>query len=410
MFETNRTPLQPLVPYRPSVSDEQAMHEETLVRKAEKKARRRARLPLEVGALALAATTLVSSYWSDVKDTRAEQASAEISLNVMHKPLDSENSHKATIFIDGFNTYDADYISDKLGPGVQTFSDGEVWSLSYNNALLNREKIFTTIIEKAKKRDIDTISFAGYSMGGIIATEAATDVVTKTDINVDSITMLHTPDGDAGLQNYQKKELGLSQTIAEIVPGAIDSSWMRFGAEMYFNKGTYTQGLPKDWWNVAQDAKFVAENTDGFFNTVQYVSERLKDPKQTSTQLLSQQVYKIDQFDMKKELGQIAKQKDKKQMPVILYFGMDHDYMVKDDVSEANFREDSLDNGLDYYSYTVPHAVHSQFDKSIKEYMQTFDVASVEVSESVRAEAARHALYLYDQQDHDDDESFQAKK
>lgn len=393
---------------RPLVADEQTMFEKRLAEQAEKKSERRSRLPFKLGALALAVTTLTSSYWGNVNDNRAEQANAEVSLSLIHQPLDDANSDKATIFIDGFNTYDADHIADKLGPGIQKITDGEVWSLSYNNALLNREKIYKTIMEMVKKRHIQSISFAGYSMGGIIATEAATDVVTKSDIDTTAVMMLHTPDGKAGLQEYQKRELGLSQTIAENVPGAIDSTWVRFAAEMYMNKGAYTQGLFDEWWDVNHETKAIVDNVDGFIDTYRYVDDRLKDPKQTSTQLLSQQVYKIDQFNMQNELHEMAKQKEKKQMPAILYFEMDNDYMVKDQLSSANFRTDSLKNGIPFYSYNVPNAIHSQFDKSTKQYMQTFELANNEVSGTIRNEAARHALYLYAQ--NKDEESVQAKK
>lgn len=370
---------------------------QTLDKKLEAKLRRRSRLPLKIAAAALAFATIDTAYWSDVNENRAEQAAAEVTINVIGKPLDEANSTKATVFIDGFNTYDANYLAKSVGPAVQQVADGELWSLSYNNAILNRKKIYETIVDLAKERGIESVSVAGYSMGGIIAVEAASDIIVNSSIEVNSIDLMHTPDGSDGLQPYQKKELGFAQNLAEWVPGAIDSSWVRFAGELYFYKNNYTKGQFKDW-DIAHNTGVLIDNAYRFTRTFGSILEKFDNPKQASMQLLTEQVYKINQFDMLDELKKITEHRKEKQMPVVIYLGMEADSLVKDELTAENFYKYTHATDIDYFSYTVPDAVHSQYNRSIDEYMKVFEAASGPVSADIKDEAKKHTYFLYRQE------------
>jgi methionine salvage enolase-phosphatase E1 len=355
-----------------SDSIERDVYELKALDNLEKRRKRRTKMAGALGALALSLPIVTNAYWADVDENRQEQAEAAISINVIREASDEDDT-SATIFIDGFNTYDADYFTKTIGPTAEPVIEGEQWSLGYNNAILSRENIYTSILEMAKKRNKTNISIFGYSMGGIIAAEATCDIVKNSDVEVDLLTMMHTPDGYKGLRENQKKELGIGQWLASNVPGAIDSSAVRFaGALAYY--------------------KFDFDKAMGQFNA----------PKRASMQLLSEQVYKIDQFDMLDELECISKEKDTKRMPTILALGTGapgYDYMVNDTVSLENYEKYSDETDLPLFTYRVPGAIHSLYYKTVKEYTSIFQEASKPVNQSILAETARRAFELFAQEE-----------
>lgn len=399
MFDRAPTPPDKISAYAPEENDEFGAYEK-LDKKLERQLKRRSRLPLKIGATALTFATIGSAYWADVHTNRAERAASEVSINIVGEALYKTNSDKATIFIDGFNTYDADYLAETVGPAVQQVADGEIWSLSYNNAILSREKIYETISEMVEDRGIESVSISGYSMGGILAIEAASDIVAKSTTEVNSVVMMHTPDGSDGLRSYQRKELGFAQTLADWSPSAIDSTWVRFASELYFYKNNYTRG---EYINgdISYNANIVFKNSERFGRTFNSILKKMNKPKRTSMQLLSEQVFKINEFDMLDELKRISEQQDTKQVPTLLYVAMEdkNDALVKNKFTSKNFRTYSAETDIDYFSYLVPDATHSQYYKSIEEYARVFERASGPVAETVNAEAARHALFLTAQQE-----------
>lgn len=399
MFDRVRNPLEKMTA-NPHHETDEFDASEIRDKKLEKKFKRRANLPLKIGAMALALASVQTAYWSDVQANRAEQAAAEVSINIVSESLDAANSDKATIFIDGFNTYDADYLAETVGPAVQQVADGELWSLSYNNAILSRAKIYQTVLDMAEQRGIESVTVAGYSMGGIVAIELASDIVAESTTEVNSVVMMHTPDGSDGLRTNQKRELGFAQSLADWFPGAADSTWVRFAGELYFYKNNFLRGEFKDG-DVAYNADVVLGNVERFGRTFSSIFDKMNDPKRTSMQLLSEQVFKINQFDMLDELKRISQQRDEKQVPALLYVAMDddNDAMVKNQLTTDNFKTYSAETNMDYFSYLVPDATHSQYNKSIEEYTRVFDQASGPVSQDIDAETARHSQYLAAQEE-----------
>jgi pimeloyl-ACP methyl ester carboxylesterase len=377
-----------------AMSTEEKFNQEW-IRTLEKKSKRRRRLAVKMSATAIALSSISSAYWADVQENRAEQEAAHISINVIGEAKENDNSHKATIFIDGFNSYDADFLAGNMGPAAQQVADGELWSLSYNNAILNRDKIYNTVIDFAEERDIKSISIDGYSMGGIIGTEAAADIVEHSDLPVDTLMMVSTPDGREGVQKYQQNEIDFMQWLTEWVPGAIDSTWFRFVGEVYFYRDNYTKWDYKDWTNIPENLQITADNFDAFTRAVNNTSERMDDPRATSLQLLSQQAYKVDRFDMLKELETISKQRDEKQMPTLLYLGSDTPTVVDDTVSAANFATYAEQTNIDYYSFIVPGAVHSHYFDTPEAYTLAYSEARGPVKQSLETEAGRRSILLF---------------
>jgi len=392
MFERDRNPPEKFST-TPDLETTEFVAYEKLDKSLEKRLKRRSRMPIKVGAVALAFATVGSVYWADVEENRNERAEAKVSINVVGEAIDDANSDKATLFIDGFNTYDADYLTKSIGDAARQVADGEQWSLSYNNAILNREQIYETIIETAEERGIESISIAGYSMGGIIAVEAASDVVANSSIEVNTFTMMHTPDGTEGLQTKPKNELSFLQDLVKWFPGAIDSTYVRFFGELYSYKDLYTKGEFKDW-DITHNAKVISDNIGRFSRTFNSLWPKVNNPKGTSLQLMLEQGYKIDHFSMKNELERITAEGDSKQMPVGLYLSMENDSTVKNQETADSFTVSTHETGIKFHKYTVPDAVHSQYYKTIDEYMQAFDRVSGVMARDVEEEKEKHEAYL----------------
>ena len=132
LVHSERPPESEIVPAT-AYTDELTPYEKKLVRRFERKQKRRSRMVKMLAGTAIACNALSMSYWNDVRENQELEASAEISINVINEePLLEENSDKATIFIDGFNAFDADYLGGKLGEGMQHIADGDQKNLRKN--------------------------------------------------------------------------------------------------------------------------------------------------------------------------------------------------------------------------------------------------------------------------------------
>ena len=393
MFERARkTPEKISTKNRPD-SSQLDEYEQTAAKTIEKQLKRRSSLAIKLGAATLAVSALSVAYWSDVIENRAERAEAEISINVISDALDKSDDHTATVLVGGFNMQDADFMAKTIGPGIQEFADGELWSLSYNNAILSRTAIYKTILELAEERDIEKLNFFGYSTGGIISTEATADIVKNSDTPIEVSASASTPDGIEGLRQNQKQGIEFIQAIASI-PGAIDSSYIRLACEMYFFKANYTK----------EGSENIGGNIERFFETLLAGIDRLDDPKQTSMQLLIDQAYKVSFYDMKKELQTISDQRNEKELPILVGFGTDKpgfDFMVDDKLSLKNFGNYSEEANIEFHSFLVPGAIHAEYYKTVDAYNQTFSEASLPIAKDLATEKARRAFIIITEKEED---------
>ena len=81
-------------------------------------------------------------------------------------------------------------------------------------------------------------------------------------------------------------------------------------------------------------------------------------------------------------------------MPVGLYLSMENDSTVKNEETANSFTVSTHETGIKFHKYTVPDAVHSQYYKTIDEYMQAFDRVSGVMARDVEEEKEKHEAYL----------------
>jgi len=351
---------------------------ERLERKSQKKIERRGRRNL--GALALLTTTALglSLYWADVHENQQIEETASTDVDFLYEPLDEANSDSAVVFMDGFGTYDADILTKYLGPVVQQAVDGELWSVSYGNAPLNAENITRDIIELAEERDIDRVSLVGYSAGGIISMQVAEDLLEQTDLKVEAIIPISTPDGTNGLRPARQEEMKAIDWLGYI-PGSAYSTGVRQVGEMYFRRDQFTEGDPVQNWN-------------NFWKVWNIVGDAIEDERIPGTWLLVDQVLAISNANLEARLDAIGDVESTQQKPVIMYLGTakpGYDYMVDDNTSSENICSYADKAGLQCYIYDVPGAIHTRPDLKNEEYMQTVADATDEIQDAIDIEERR---------------------
>lgn len=401
MFNRDRNPPEK-IPTTPAPETIEFDAYETLDKKLEKQLKRRNRMPQKIGAISLIIAAIGTPYWMDIEANRAERAEAKVSINIISElpdetdaiPVNEQTPRTATVWIGGYNMYDGDDLAKKMGKA----DSGEVWALGNNNAVLNRDIIANIIVEKADERNIGSVSISGYSMGGIMAIEAGSDITVDSTLEVDQFTAIQTPNGTEGLQESTKKELGFFLGFINWFPGAIDSTYVRYLGELISFNNIYTRGEFKDW-DIAHNIKVVTDNIGRFFRTANSLWGKVNSPKGTSLQLMLDQERKMDEFDGKKELERMIAVADTKQMPTGLYIGSDTDKVVNSTNSSEDFMEYSRETGIKIHVYEVPNAIHSQYNKTIDEYLQAFDRASDVMARDIQIQKDKHQAYLAQQEE-----------
>lgn len=350
-------------------------HERQLVDKLTK---RRQKLLLGLNAVALATATATSAYWGDVA-TNHEKASTSTATITTVGESQHHHDTNATVFFDGFNALSADYLATEMGPSVQQITDGKLMSVSYGNAPLEPEKIADKIIDLAHAQHLDSISLYGYSLGGIIGTEVAADIVSKSDLRIDAIYLNLTPDGAQGLLLERQEEINAMEAIGSL-PGAKYSNYLRFAGTMLADADSYTHGPSAvDNWNNFQEAWQLAD-------------KEIKEEQRPGFWLLVDQVLAISNANLNKNFQTIGHEREnKKQMPVIVYLGTARpgfDNTVNTAESSESICTHAAQAGLQCYIYNVPGAQHAEYFDSVAAYNRTLALAQDDLKARIGREVA----------------------
>jgi hypothetical protein len=334
----------------------------------------------------------IPTYGINVMQNTVAEEQAKPHINVMSGPLHEENKHKATIILNGFNTLSADSYTMSLGKSIQQYADGELWSVDYNNAPLNGKTIFESAYELAKKEGITSISVASYSMGDVAAVEVAKDFVVNSSIPVEKIAITSGPSNYDGLRKSMQGELESAKVWSKI-PGITHSTYGRYAAELYFYKDFYS----RDGFDLGK-----------FWDTATSIAGRFNENELTSNSFLMSQIEALDNADIKDNFKKIAEASKAKNIlpPMNMYFGTGepiktksglqggYDYMVNDKLSSQEICHYAVSADMPCFTYFVPGAIHSEYYKSTKEYMDMSKIAAKVVNpyQEARAEEFHNNL------------------
>ena len=335
-------------------------------------------------ALATAAILGVglSSYASDVRANQEMQAGASIAIRTEGSALDENNSDQALILIDGFNAIDASFLTQQMGKVVQPVIDGQLWSVGYNNAFLEKDEIAKQIIEKVHASGVNEVAIVGYSAGGDIAMQVQEYIHEHSNVVITSDILISVPDGAKALRPARQDEIDLVEKFAWI-PGIQYSTLLRFIGEMAFRADRYNTGT-------------IIENAQNFMTTAGQVNDSLCNNKLPGAWLMFDQVLAIEHADLKQRIDTIGKLPKDRVRPTIAYFGTakpGYDYMVDDKKSAKGIGSYAHKAGVPFLNFSVPGAVHSRPDIANDAYIKTFATAKTAIQASLASEASRASLH-----------------
>lgn len=326
-------------------------------------------------ALSLVGTANAAPYLGDVRINMADADQAKSSVIEVYPALEGDTSNNATIFYDGFNTYGAYNLANKLEYGVQQALGGEGWSVQYNNAILDVKKLGDIVDAKLEKNpSIDGIDIVTHSMGDIPGIHYAVEKTNNSWVPIETVTIIAGPADYDTLTDHTKHELGIPEHIAWI-PWIEYSTVFRYALEMYF----YEQDLRKDP-----------------FKTISGINRRFSNGNITSNLFLSSQIKAISSADVPENILETDPNPDKFQT-VYNVVQLTHDTVVENDEAADKICEAVLSNGNPCNRFTFEYGGHGDYYKKnvLVEYEKLFAKIAEVNKPQVAREKARHALNLY---------------
>ena len=231
-----------------------------------------------IAGIALA-SAMMSIYSIDVHANQQIRSSAEMDVEEMGLALDPANNDNAIVYIDGFNTKDADLLAEYMSCAVQPVIDGRTWSVDTNDAPLEPEEIADEIIEEAQPSEtkdgtsVTSLTFYGMSAGGDISMQVQQEVREKSSLSVNAIILAMTPDGVNTLQQARQNEIAVVESVAWF-PGIKYSSALRYLGEMSIRSDRFIN-----------DGNII-DNYNNFWRTSNEVSNSLSSHELPGTWLL----------------------------------------------------------------------------------------------------------------------------
>jgi len=327
-------------------------------KKSVKKVENRYKLPLRLGTAAMAFIIPGTPYWADVARNYSEEQSAVPDIKVIAQPADSKNAHKATVILDGFNRVNADAYALTMTDFIQHYADGELWSIQYNNAPLNGETLYKSVLDLAEKRNITTVSIATYSMGDGPGLEVATDIFTDSPLELETVSINLGPDGYEGVRPQMQSEHDFANFIATWVPSLAYSTFGRYGLEYWFYRDTFM----KDGFDFHK-----------FLRLKNQIEHRFSNGEYTTNSFLLSQINALSHSRIKENIETIGKNPKKKKLPNFIYFGVGeggYDSIVDVDYSMKKIGSYVTKAGMRYFTHEVPGVAHAEYYRSVDEYMK----------------------------------------
>ena len=310
----------------------------------------------------LGATTLplYSLYMNDVRENEAREAQVEVSLQTIQEPIDASS----TFFFDGFNTLDAHYLTQKLGPAVQQATEGGLESVNSGDAPPNTKEIATQIIKYSEDHDLEHISLFGYSLGGIEAMKVATLILQNSGLQIDTIYLGSSPYNLDSLRPEKTSQYNMLTSAVAAVPDSEHSSYAKFLLNLVFQADNFAPGD-----NIADRVSHF--NAEAFSSSWDSAMDAVNDKQRPSISTLEYQL-DLAKANLNDEFQKIADLKDTKALPSIVYLKLQNDNTVNNDEAFDAYQAAANKNGLLITSLTIQGSQHAEYytDSSVAGYTE----------------------------------------
>jgi len=346
------------------------------------------------GHKALSAVTIGSSIITPINILSIENINenieavenGRIDVSVILEAIDQSNNDKAVVFINGFNTNDADKMSRDLGPGYQQYiQDAQVLSLSYGNAPLSTQGIAEEIVQMTIDMNINEVSLMGYSGGGNIAHDVNRLIRRMSDVEIPYTLNISTANGLDGLRDATKEQIEFYSEVISHFPMLVYYDPARIIGELMIRQSHFTN----------DDGGYDPEK---FFKVLGDINDDINDPDYAKTSLAYDQLQAIENIDIQEAINESAEQGQYGLQTVYGYIGTGkggYDYVVNDKKSGKEICGYAEEAGVHCVIQNTPNAVHTMPQLTIEEYNQTFKQMG-EVLQSLAAQERR----VFEQRNH----------
>ena len=355
---------------------------------SEWKRERRSRNMLRGAIASVAVLGVFTSISVDINANKLIQSESSVGLEFKDDAAEIENSHHANVFIDGFGKKNADILTHNLGEAIGAVTDGQQWSINFDDAHLRPNDIAQLIIETAHERGVDSVTLVGHSAGGNIAIQTLVNILQESDIAVPLIYFDLSPYGVEGLQDVQRQNLGALEWITRHVPDVEYSTPARVIGEFALRL-------------EVNNSKTPVENVKNITETATGAISRISNGSLPGGWLMLDQVRAITDTDIEDEFDTIAAMPKNVSRPTIVYLSTvkpGYDPVVDVDKSSEKIRIAAEEADLSFLSYDIAGALHSQLDAARAEYLAVLSDAKDPILDSIDQQIAlaEHYNKIYD--------------
>lgn len=149
---------------------------------------------------------------------------------IYNYPADGEFSHHATVVLTGLGTKDASETAASLDAHREM---GSVYAVEYSNKDLNTQHIAEKITHQAQQDGVTHLSFDGYSMGGPIAVDVASQLQSSNEaLQVVSVVFNSSPIGDDSLTARSARSVEVMERVLSLHRDLVYYEKGRVGIEL----------------------------------------------------------------------------------------------------------------------------------------------------------------------------------
>ncbi len=377
----------------PRITDEHALHgdeyDPAIAKIIEKKYKRHSRLNRLLAGTAIATTLLapVDVFYADVRANKAQAALSTPELDqIIGADTEAQPDDSALFYLAGFDTTNGSVFGERVGIAYHQITPGKDISVDYGDAPLDPEEIGKKIITYSDENNVDEISLAGNSLGGIVTFSVVEYIIENSDIQVKAVYPNATPDGTKGLKPQTKEDLSSMLSWVNAIDGAKYSNYVRYAATMGQGVDRFTHG----------DSIF--ENVEDFINVSNETIDLIQEKRRPGMWLLVDQALALSNADLKNIITKIGSMREDKYMPVIAVSrtaNPDDDTVVDVEMSSENICMYATEAGLECTISYVEGASHTSWDYDTDAYTKALAVNAEEIKDSIEREELRYNLAQY---------------
>lgn len=329
------------------------------------------------GIAALALATALAGGQADIIHNKHVQAESNVSITVIAGALKAENNTRAILVLGGYGYRDADFLTEKIGPALQSEFDGLLWSGDYNDASLDARAIAHAATVRAVEQGVDELVLVGHSIGGVTSSQVAEVLTQEGVIKVTVLAPMAMPYGYEGLQPWRQDQLNYTGLLA-LSPDLVYSTPFQLATE-----------------TVTRYESFTGENLSSikFAETVAHVWDQVMSRDLPGTWLASDQMFTLQNNRLDETLASIADAPSTSVKPLILdIVPSGFDDTVNTEYSSERLQGAAEKAGLRYIKVEVEGLEHQRPWRAAEQLERALVDKTPEIADALYRNRLEHGL------------------